>query len=47
MPIHRQNLYAPHGKQHTSHREVQSCESVNSVKKLSVYEHLPGVAKLN
>jgi hypothetical protein len=31
----QQNSYAPHGKQRTGHREVQSREPVNKVKKLS------------
>jgi hypothetical protein len=36
MLIHRQNSYAPRGKQHTGHREAQSREPFNKVKKLSV-----------
>jgi hypothetical protein len=38
MLIHQQNLYVPCGKRHTSHREAQSCEHVNKVKKLPVYD---------
>jgi hypothetical protein len=38
MLIHQQNLYAPFGKQHIGRREAQSCEPVNKVKQLSVYD---------
>jgi hypothetical protein len=36
MLIHRQNLYAPCGKQHTYRWEAQGSEPVNKVKKLTV-----------
>jgi hypothetical protein len=36
MLIHWQNLYAPRGKERTGHREEQSRELVNKVKKFSV-----------
>jgi hypothetical protein len=37
MLIHRQNSYAPCGKQRTGRREAQSREPVNKVKELSVH----------
>jgi hypothetical protein len=39
MLIHRQNSYAPRGKQLTGRREAQSREPVNRVKKNSLYLH--------
>jgi hypothetical protein len=37
MLIHKQNLCAPCGKQHTSRYEVQSHELINKFKKKSLY----------
>jgi hypothetical protein len=37
MLIHRQNSYAPRGKQRTGHREAQNREPVKKVKNNSLY----------
>jgi hypothetical protein len=38
MRIHRQNSYVPPGKQRTSHREAQSREPDNKIKKKELVE---------
>jgi hypothetical protein len=38
MLIHRQNSYVPRGRRFTGHREAQSREPVNEVKKKLSYE---------
>jgi hypothetical protein len=43
MLIHRQNSYAPSGKQRTGRRGTQSREPVNNNNKLSVFLKLLGI----
>jgi hypothetical protein len=46
MLIHRQNSYAPRGKQRTVRREAQSREPVNKVKELPVLTPIPSLLLL-